>query len=198
MIGLIAVIAFVVLYFLVEPLLDSASRTIGGNDDGSSHSFYFYHANFEEDIYKDATYMGLDRSVYYTDLPSGFTTSLDAYNYTQFGEAPALLFLYIHDIIEGNCEAYDSYFSEAFLKENKRTERFTKQKLYNIKIVFLSAEESAGGAYTTYEFAVEYMIHQNNGTFRRDLGSDCTKKQHFVLTDKSGRLLIESVGTYTN
>ena len=107
-----------------------------------------------------------------------------------------MLFLHIHDIIEGNCEAYDSYFSEEYLKENRRTERFTKQKLYNIDIIFLSAQESEDGRYTTYEFAVEYMIHKNNGTFRRDLGSDCTKKQHFVLTDRSGRLLIESIGAY--
>ena len=66
------------------------------------------------------------------------------------------------------------------------------QKLYNIKITRMSEEDVSenGQNYTKYEFILEYMIHQNNGTFRTDIGSDASKKQYITLTDRTGELLI--------
>ena len=44
---------------------------------------------------------------------------------------------------------------------------------------------------------VEYMIRQNNGTFRTDVGSDAIRKQGVVMTDREGELLIDAISSYT-
>ena len=76
---------------------------------------------------------------------------------------------------------------------------FTAQKLYNIVITLISSEEISqdGQKYDQYTYSLEYMICKNNGTFRTDVGSDASRKQAVVVTDREGKMLIDVISGYT-
>ena len=78
-------------------------------------------------------------------------------------------------------------------------EAFTAQKLYNITITLQSREEvtEEGQTYNREIYVVEYMIRQNNGTFRTDVGSDAIRKQLVVVTDREGEMKIDTVSSVT-
>ena len=50
---------------------------------------------------------------------------------------------------------------------------------------------------TVETFTLEYMIYQNNGTFRTDVGSDAIRKQHVVVSDREGDMKIDSIVSHT-
>ena len=53
-----------------------------------------------------------------------------------------------------------------------------------------------GDNYTKSIYTLEYQINKNNGTFRRDIG-DGSKQQYFVVTNRTGEWLIDSISTPT-
>ena len=40
---------------------------------------------------------------------------------------------------------------------------------------------------------VEYKIHENNGTYRRDIESDASRAQYYVINDSLGDLLLMDI-----
>ena len=63
-----------------------------------------------------------------------------------------------------------------------------------IKIHFLS--ESKQGEERLITYRLEYMIHRNDGTFRRDVGSDASRPQDItVRVGTDGKILIERLVT---
>jgi hypothetical protein len=54
-----------------------------------------------------------------------------------------------------------------------------------------------GQSYNREIYVVEYMIRQNNGTFRTDVGSDAIRKQLVVVTDREGEMRIDTVSSVT-
>lgn len=166
---------------------------------GTPQTIIFHSPNYEEDITKDAHYMGLDRQIYYADLQTGVTISLSEATYAEQGEAVELLCHMIESIIAGDHETYNTFFSEQYLEREGEKDMFTAQKLYCITITELSSEDvqTEEGKYEQYTFSLEYMICQNNGTFRTDVGSDAIRKQAVVVTNREGRMLIDVVSGYT-
>ena len=98
------------------------------------------------------------------------------------------------DYVKGN-----SFFSDAYFDVEAEKEAFTAQKLYNITITLQSREEiiEEGETYNREIYVVEYMIRQNNGTFRTDVGSDAIRKQLVVVTDREGEMKIDTVSSVT-
>ena len=45
--------------------------------------------------------------------------------------------------------------------------------------------------YTKYNYRLEYMIRQNNGTFRTDVGSDATLVQYITVSEIKNRTVID-------
>ena len=58
--------------------------------------------------------------------------------------------------------------------------RFTQQMLYQICIYYCGAETDGDGSQRV-TYRVDYMIRKNNGSFRRDVGSDAIRPQYVVL-----------------
>jgi hypothetical protein len=166
---------------------------------GTQQTIIFHTPNYDEDITKDKAYMDRDRQIYYCDQSTGVTISLRDFEYAEHGEGVELLCHMIESIIAGDHEAYNSFFSEEYLDREGEKDMFTAQKLYEIKITLLSSEEiiEDGLKSTVETFTLEYMIYQNNGTFRTDVGSDAIRKQHVVVSDREGDMKIDSIVSHT-
>lgn len=188
-----AMLLFVALYYSVPPLV----RLIGEKSEERKSAGYnptrqtiiFHTPDYDENIFEDEYYMGLDRSIYYREIDTGVTIAVGPEDYDNYGEGVKFMIDFVKCIIAGDAETYNSCFEEAFfeVKEQERKETFTMQKLYNIVITKMSKTTDG------YLFTLEYMIRNNNGTFRTDIGSDASKKQYITLSEKTGELLIEKI-----
>ena len=159
----------------------------------------FHTPNYDEDITKDSSYMDLDRQIYYADPYTGVTVSLKPDSYWEHGDGVEMLCHMIESIIAGDHEKYNRFFSDAYFEVEPEKEQFTAQKLYNITITLQEREEISeeGKTYTREIYILEYMIRQNNGTFRTDVGSDAIRKQLVVVTDREGEMRIDTVSSVT-
>ncbi len=166
---------------------------------GTPQTIIFHTPDYDEDITKDKAYMDRDRQIYYSDLSTGVTISLSEKTYGEHGESVELLCHMIESIIAGDHETYNTFFSEEYLDREGEKDMFTAQKLYEIKITLLSREEiiEDGLKSTVETFTLEYMIYENNGTFRTDVGSDAIRKQNVVVSDREGDMLIDSIVSHT-
>lgn len=188
-----AILLFVILYYSAAPLINLIAKKLEERDNDvynpTKQTIIFHKPDYSEDIYKDEYYMGLDRSIYYREIDTGVTIAVGPEDYDNYGEGVKFMIDFVKCIIAGDAETYNSCFEEAFfeVKEQERKEAFTMQKLYNIVITKMSKTTDG------YLFTLEYMIRNNNGTFRTDIGSDASKKQYITLSEKTGELLIEKI-----
>ena len=117
------------------------------------------------------------------------------------GEAFYLLYNLIDYIKAGDHESYNSCFSSYYFKTSQPQGKFTKQKIYDIIITELPTESKSadGVSFMEYNYTIEYRIRHNNGSFRRDIGSDQSKKQYVKLSERSGEgVLIDRIYTVTH
>lgn len=197
---LIIVLGFVLIYFIATAIIEALFANSTSDDSNHPTSYIFYEADFNEDITLDKAYMELDRSVYFCDSTTGITSnSLDdvPLSYRRYVE---LISEYIQYATEGKASALNRLFSENYYRNGgEEKKEFTPQKIYNILITYKGrgqiegADENISG----YSFWVEYMIRKNNGTFRNDMASDCTKKELFTVSDNNGKPEIEAVYSFT-
>lgn len=183
--------AFVVLCYAAAQFIDFDSLFAPSDTEKRPNTIIFATPDYDEDIYADAVYMGLDRNIYIYDVDTGLRESLEPEDFEQYGDSVRFMSDFVNAIIGGDVEKYNSCFAnDEYYKES-----FTKQKLYNIVITKLSYEEIEEGSRTwaQYEFALEYMIRHNNGTLRLDIESDACRTQYITVSDRSGELLIESM-----
>ena len=139
---------------------------------------YEFYPTYQGNIMEYDKYLDLDRQVYYSEL--GTTTSITDENRDEFD--PSVLFLndYIQSIIAGDSVRYNGFFSQSYFEECEAQAPFTPQMLYRIVVTYLATEEDASGSkLITYQ--LEYMIFENDGSFRRDIGSDASRPQHLTL-----------------
>lgn len=188
--------ALLVMYALtmILPLL---SKNISYQDEEGTANFNFYEPDFEENIFEDEEYMALisDGVVRY-DNSSNSVVNITLENADEHGDTVKLLVDFVYSIIDGDCERYNSFFSEEYLESNGKKENFTMQKIYNCMITYFSQEDVSenGNNYTKYIYKLKYQIYENNGTYRQDIGEDY-KTQYIVITDRNGKLLIDAVTT---
>jgi hypothetical protein len=179
---------------MILPLL---SKNISYQDEEGTANFNFYEPDFEENIFEDEEYMALisDGVVRY-DNSSNSVVNITLENADEHGDTVKLLVDFVYSIIDGDCERYNSFFSEEYLESNGKKENFTMQKIYNCMITYFSQEDVSenGNNYTKYIYKLKYQIYENNGTYRQDIGEDY-KTQYIVITDRNGKLLIDAVTT---
>ena len=159
----------------------------------------FYPADFERNILEDEDYLELMRGrfLYYCDSYTNITVSTTPETAAQHGEDVKFLVDYIYTIIHGDHEAYNRCFSDLYYDSGKAPKNaFTMQQLHHIVLTKISTESVSenGNNYTKLLYSVEYQIHENNGTFRRDIG-DGSKPQYMVITNRSGQWKIDSIST---
>lgn len=144
------------------------------------------------DIMEYDKYLRLDRNIYYEDKGTGVTVSVDEDNAAGQGKGFEVVYGVLTAINRGDANGYNSYMGADALKK----ESFTQQQIYDIKVgkysVYTVSGEN-GVPYTEYVFEIRYKIQENNGSFRKDIGSDASRKHYYVINDSSGELLVMDI-----
>lgn len=160
--------------------------------------FDFADPDYSKNIFEDKKYISLTENgfIYYKDESSGVTLGIERDTASTYGSDVEFMVEHVYSIINGDVDKYNSFFSDTYFKDHKKHDSFTMQMLYNVYITKISYEEISDeeGTYRKYQFSLEYNILDNDGTFRRDIGTG-SKKQYFLLSDKYGKLLIDDIIT---
>ncbi len=168
-----------------------------------SNKYYFYPVIVDENIYADKYYLQLDRNYYFEDPSYGTTVSFDPDSLEEVPEDYKLpvscIVRFLDFARDGECEKLKDLYSDIFYKNGYTSKtNFTPQKIYEAKITYYDSgtvSESLG-TWSTWYFWVEYKIYKNNGTFRDDMESDCSRKELFQLTYRDGTVEIDAVTPY--
>ena len=192
---IVSILSSIVVLATVVGLLEWRENKKTEEADNLEIVYPFYPADFDLNIWEDEEYQEILRGkfLHYCDSYTNVTVSLTRDNAEKYGAEVKFLVDYIYTIIEGDHDAYNACFSEQYYK-NGRTPKddFTMQQLHHIVLTKLSEESVSenGSNYTKYFYAVEYRIHKNNGTFRRDIG-DGSRAQYLELTNRTGEWKID-------
>ena len=195
-IAFICLVGFVLIY-LICSMIDWSS-IFGTSSDQNDEYIYFYDEKLSKDLYSDETYMGYDRTINLMIESTGISETVTEEDRSSYNEAVNLLYSLIEYMMIGNVEGYNACFSPTYYSAADPLVRFTKQKIYNITIIevsLLDKEDENGKTYTEYYYKLDYMIRHNNGSLRKDVGSDGIKTQHIILSDKTGEVLIDTIYT---
>ncbi len=111
---------------------------------------------------------------------SGRTTSVDDHRKDEF--APEVFYLrdFLEIMMHADIEAYNSCFNETYYKNHKKQTAFSQQMIYEAEIRFASEEEAANGERTATYYLL-YKLYENDGSLRRDVGSDAVIPMRIVL-----------------
>ncbi len=161
--------------------------------DTDERNIYFYPVT-DVDIFMSGEYHDSDRVIMYCENSSGYgiKEQINAEEGTSDGKL-RFLETYFNCIIAGNNEMYPLLFTEEYRQENTLP-TFTQQMLYKMCIYYEQTERAKDGS-MLITYRLEYMIRKNNGTFRRDVGSDEILPQYVVLKVSSDErsVLIDDV-----
>ncbi len=189
LITVVAISAVLLIFAAILPVL-----FLEGNNPQNPPPFEFSDPALSADPMSDTDYMQLDRTVYYRTL-SGYeiTVSVAESDLSSVDAELALLWRLVHAAMTGDADAYNACFSKEYIESSGKAEDFTKQKLYDITItLYEGAEQSIPDGYASVRaYGLAYKIKDNNGSLRRDMGSDAIKEQlFFVVKDTSGNVTI--------
>jgi hypothetical protein len=151
----------------------------------------FKHPHPDEDVTTDAAYMELDRRIH-TRRGAETVPVETAEDARLEGEAIAFFARYFEIVTAGDASAYNSLFTDTYYKRVLPYERFAPQKIYNIILEEVERTEDIAG--DSFVYYVSYAIHENDGTFRRDIPSDAVRTLVFSLVPENGTLKIDAIG----
>lgn len=145
---------------------------------------------WDGDVRENELYLGLDRQFYLCDPDYGSKEALDD---DQLEADPKLALLrdYINSLINGYPNACRSLFTAAALAEDPVPD-FAQQMIWRVEITKTEEQIEEGTTRTTY--CLEYMIYRNNGTYRRDVGSNAVRPEYLTLIEVAeGEYRIDSL-----
>lgn len=146
-------------------------------------------ADYDEDIFLDASYMSKNRNVYFTfDGDSEYITSE---NYSESYVTARLFYDYFQAVINGDYSVYPSFFTDSFLNSYTVPEIFTMQKIYDISVTLESRTANDTG--WTEMYSVRYRFMDNNGTFRSDLPDNTIIPVYYSITVSGDTALINAM-----
>ena len=173
------------------------------------YAYYFVDPDYESNIFENAEYKKLDKSISYTynGQTVDLKNNLQNNGHESYDSPFAAFFVeYFTALAKGNANgSFDSFYSEVFFRTHKSFANFAPQKVYDIDVrrmtdpqTITSEEKEEDTKYIGYSltsFEVRYRIYQNDGTFRRDILDEDILVQYIdLLGDKSGNYTINSVG----
>ncbi|MBQ8310047.1 MAG: hypothetical protein IJX80_03430 [Clostridia bacterium] len=170
-----------VLLFVIVVVVDISIR----GEEEQEKDIFFY-SPYEGNILEYEPYLGLDRKIYYYD--GRVILSIEQDNLHYFDYSVIFLCDFIQSMIDGDVEMYNSYFT---VSPNQAA--FSPQMIYGTLITYESTgNDGNGDQLITYK--MEYRIHRNDGTLRRDVGSDALKPQYIILRiTEEGQISIDSL-----
>ena len=158
---------------------------------------YTFYPVYEGDILEYAPYVAKNRALNYCDNPYGYglTQAVTDENRATFDARVLFLEAYIKTVIAGDSEAYNALFSEQYYKNHDPMQPFSPQMIYNIYANYDMTEKDDNGE-LLYTYKLSYMILRNDGTFRRDIGSESTRLQYITLRESAeGTILVDRIVT---
>ena len=174
------------------------------NENESDNNFYaetlpeefFFEPDYGADIMSEQEYISLNRIISYKNGAVTYTGLPE--NYESTDKILAFIANFVDTIINGDAKKHSDFFSEKYEKECDLPERFTMQRLHNIKVEKISegTVTEDGVLRNQYIYSLEYMIFKNDGTYRRDIDINSTKAQYLVITEREGALQIDGIITY--
>nr|MBQ4320273.1 hypothetical protein [Clostridia bacterium] len=199
--ALVILVCAVPVMYLATKLLDrdwnEVIHSASVNEVVHNTNIKFADVNWDEDIFEDEVYLDKNRYITYKD---GAVSQLITENHALYGVGPEFFSGYFTAVIHGDNETLNLMYTDEWSKNNAAHESFTPQKVYNIEIEKLSENVIEEGRYAgtkRYTFRVAYMIKDNNGTFRGDMGSDAAVPLIFELLDSGYGPKINSITKYT-
>lgn len=153
----------------------------------------YFSPTYHGDIFEYPDYLEKRPDVIlYCDDPDGLgrTTSIDEEREDEF--APEVLYLrdFLKIMMHADVDAYNSCFNEIYYKNHTKQAAFSQQMIYEAEIRFAGQEEGAGGERTA-TYYLFYKLYQNDGSLRRDVGSDAVVPMRVVLrTATNGEISI--------
>lgn len=152
-----------------------------------------FYPTYQGNIFEYADYLEKRPDViYYCADPDGLgrTTSIDEEREDEF--APEVLYLrdFLLIMMDADINAYNACFNEIYYKSNKRQPAFSQQMIYQAEIRFASEEKAINGERTATYYLC-YKLYENDGSLRRDVGSDAVVPMRVVLrTTADGEISI--------
>ncbi len=143
------------------------------------------------DILEYEEYLKYDRTIQYC-YTSGVQVSVNDKTLSNYDASFGLIYKLIGTLIAGDSDSYNELVHE----EVGHFDSFTQQQVYDIVITKYSEstkQSETGSAYAEYVYIVEYKIHENNGSYRKDIESDACRPQYFVINNSTGELLIMDI-----
>ena len=151
-------------------------------DEFSLPDTYFYPTH-QGDIFDYYDYMQKRPDVIlYCDDPNGLgrTTAVEDHRKDEFSPEVFYLRDFLQIMMQGDVEAYNSCFNEIYYRTHKQQEPFSQQMIYAAEIRFASEEKAASGERTATYYLL-YKLYENDGSLRRDVGSDAVVPMRIVL-----------------
>lgn len=149
---------------------------------------------YEGNIFENPQYLGKDRLIRYCDDPSGYglkSEITDADRET-FDIKVRVVELYLKALMSGDNETLKELFSDRYMAE-VGVPQIPQQMIYNMCIYYYRTDPLDHGV-TQVTYKVDYMIYQNSGTYRRDVGSDGIKPEYLVLNVyEDGTIRIDNI-----
>ena len=160
------------------------------SEDNSTPSYSFYEGDYSEEQLQ--RYEELDRFVHYRIGGETLTVGNEEDDFS--GVPGQLVRRYFDALVTGDVESYNRLFSESYYQGAKPAESFKRQLAYDILVQQVRIEAQADG--TLYTLHVDYKLFLNNGTLRRDIPSDSSRTQVFVVRiTPDGSAAIDKVTT---
>ena len=158
---------------------------------------YFYPTH-QGDIFEYEEYMEKrpDIIMYCSDPNGdGHITSIDAEKEETF--APEVIFLrdFLFIMMHADIDAYNGCFNEIYYKNHKMQTAFSQQMIYDAEIRY-GGEETVTNGTKTVTYYLLYKLYENDGSLRRDVGSDAIVPMRVVLrVTPQGDISISEWGT---
>lgn len=150
--------------------------------------------DWNTDIFTLDRYMELNR--YLTVTRNGISEVITDYDYRPYGDTVVMMADYFDTLMHGDAEKLNSFYTDEYFTENKRFEKITMQKIYDMEMEYITERDDNinGVPCTVYIYKVSYKILENDGTFRTDLIDDTGKIPLFYeLIDFGGGVKISKV-----
>lgn len=150
--------------------------------------YEFYVPAETEKIFEDEAYLAKDRTLYYTDEMGQCWQITDSDNCSDIGAK--FFYLYFYCLENADAETFNSLFADSF----EDYDPFTAQRVYAKEVKYLYDEKTDDNTYSI-TYSLDYNIMKNDGSFRRDIGSDMSRTQYVTLCYNSDNVWIESIKT---
>ena len=165
------VVILVSVLFIVKALQEK-------NNAFSLPDSYFYPTH-QGDIFEYDDYLQKRPDViFFCEDPDGIGRTTD--NLEDFPLEALYLRDFLQIMMHADVDAYNNCFNEIYYKNHQKQVAFSQQMIYEAEIRYASEDKSSNGE-RTVTYYLCYKLYENDGSLRRDVGSDAMVPMKVVL-----------------